>query len=211
MRARFERIGLDFRFNPSEAPFSLYFYRVKDEREFTARVDVLNGDGQRFITRPLNLLASPTARGSVKDLIDELAARFQANWADLIREATQSVVASVQAGRPVEVIEGEIERPPPPAWLCQGLLLKNKPNVWLGAASTGKSTLAKAICAYYASGYRFCDREMEQGVPLYLDWEDDRSDFERVVYDVCRNLGVWPMPRMLWRDMHGYRLRDQVA
>jgi len=212
MRARFERVGLDFRFNPSEVPISLYFYRVKDEREFTARVDVFNGEGARFVTRPLNLLASPTARGSVKELIEELASKFpHPSWADLIREACQSVIASMQAGRPVQVIQGAIERPPPPAWLCQGLLLKNKPNVWLGAASTGKSTLAKAICAYYASGYRFCEREMEQGVPLYLDWEDDRADFERVVHDVCRNLGAWPLPRMLWQDMHGYRLRDQIT
>ena len=210
MRPRFERIGLDFRFNPTEVPASLYFYRVKDgEREFTARVDVVNGEGKRFVTRTINLL---TTRGLTKDLVDELNQKFRyVGWADLMREASQSVIASVQAGRPLEVIQGEIVRPPPPAWLCQGLLLKDKPNVWLGAASTGKSTLAKAICAYYASGYRFCEREMEQGVPLYLDWEDDRADFERVVYDVCRNLGVWPLPKMLWRDMHGYRLRDQIA
>jgi hypothetical protein len=51
---------------------------------------------------------------------------------------------------------------------------------------------------------------MEQGTPLYLDWESDHDDFVRVVYDVCRNLGAYPLPRFVYRDMHGYRLRDQL-
>jgi hypothetical protein len=132
------------------------------------------------------------------------------DWQHLVREATSSVLASHRQGRPFEVIEGHIQRPPPPEWLCQGLLLKNKPNCWLGAASTGKSTLAKAMCAHYASGKPFLGRKMGQGTPLYLDWEDDRMSFERTVYDVCQSLNVYPLPRMLWHDMHGYRLRDQV-
>lgn len=210
MSARFARVGLGFRFSPNEVPAALFFSRVADHRdEVTAQVEVFNAQGHRVITRRINLMSSPT-RGSVKELIDELNGDYHADWRTLLREACQSVLISHASGRPVECIEGEIVRPPPPEWLCRGLLLKNKPNCWLGAASTGKSTLAKAICAYYASGYRFCDREMERGVPLYLDWEDDRAGFERVIYDVCRNLGVWPLPRMLWRDMHGYRLRDQI-
>lgn len=209
--SRFVRVGLGYRFSPHEVPLVLHFSRIHDDpREFTAQVDVFNVEGGRLFTRHTNLMASPS-RGSLKELIDDLDGDcpFPA-WKLLLREACQSVMASHRNGRPVEVIMGEIERPPPPEWLCHGLLLKDKPNCWLGAASTGKSTLAKAICAYYASGWRFCDREMGQGVPLYLDWEDDRADFERTVYDICRNLGVWPLPRMLWRDMHGYRLRDQV-
>ena len=206
----FRRIGLGFEFVPDGVPLLLAFSRPNAARdELSFEVGVRRRDGRTIITRRVNLMASPT-RGSQKELIEELNGLVRADWVTLMREATESVLASHRAGRPFMVTQGEITRPPPPSWLCQGLLLKDKPNCWLGAASTGKSTLAKAMCAYYASGFRFCDREMERGTPLYLDWEDDHESFNRVVFDVCRNLGVWPLPRMLWRDMHGYRLRDQV-
>ena len=210
MSERFKREGMGYRFAPAEVPAVLYFSRPADHRdEITFEVALYTPTGQRVLSRRINLLAG-TTRGSVKDLMDELQGEVSADWRKLLREACESVLASHRAGPPVRVVRGEIQRPPPPAWLCDGLLLKDKPNCWFGAGSTGKSTLAKAVCAYYASGYRFLDRPMEQGVPLYLDWEDDEDSFRRVVHDVCRNLGVWPLPLMLWRDMHGQRLRDQV-
>jgi hypothetical protein len=209
--ARFRREGLAYRFAPAEAPAILHFSRPADHRdELTFEVAVRRPDGNHVLTRRINLLGS-TIRGSMKELIDELTSEVKGpDWKRLLREACESVLASHRAGPPPHFIRGEISRPPPPPWLSQGLALKDKPNVWIGAASTGKSTLAKAFCAYYACGYRFCDRPMEQGVPLFLDWEDDEDAFTRVVHDVCRNLGVWPVPLLIWRDMHGYRLRDQV-
>lgn len=217
MNGKLTRFGLGYRYTPEGAPITLAFSRVADKSsEFPAEVAVYNSHTRdAVITRQVNLKASLT-QGSMAGLIKELDELSRLNggagvdWKAMLREAAESVIASHRAGHPVQAIQGEMQRPPPPAWLSQGLLLKNKPNCWLGAASTGKSTLAKAITAYYAAGYRFCDRPMEQGVPLYLDWEDDRDSFLRVVIDVCRNLGVWPMPLMLWRDMHGYRLRDQI-
>jgi len=214
MNARFRRVGVDFAFAPAEVPVQLRFERVRDRGdEVYTQVAVLTAQGEPVITRHVNLMTGPT-RGAMAELVKEL---HEINtsipmdvWKTLMREAGESVIRAHRKGRPIETIEGAIERPAPPAWLCRGLLLKHKPNCWLGAASTGKSTLAKAMCAYYASGYRFLDREMEKGVPLYLDWEDDLDSFARVVYDVCRNLGVYPLPKMHWRDMHGYRLRDQV-
>jgi hypothetical protein len=209
--ARFAHEGLAYRFAPSEAAAVLLFSRPAEHRdELTFEVAVRRPDGKHVLTRRVNILGS-SIRGNIKELIDELTAEVHGpDWKKLLREAAESVLASHRAGPPVVLVSGEIVRPPPPAWLCDGLLLKNKPNCWLGAASTGKSTLAKAVVAYYAAGFRFCDRPMEQGTPLYLDWEDDEEGFRRSVHDVCRNLGAWPLPRMYWRDMHGRRLRDQV-
>lgn len=208
----FRRVGLDYRFEPEGMPLVLLFQRVRDKGdEVSAQVVVCNQHDQPYVTRHVNLMAGPT-RGAIGELIKELAeidGHDDKAWRLLMREATENVIRAHRMGRPFLSTEGITERPPPPTWLCEGLLLKDKPNCWLGASSTGKSTLAKAMCAYYASGFRFCDRVMEQGTPLYLDWEDDHASFTRVTYDVCQNLGV-PMPRMLWRDMHGYRMRDQL-
>lgn len=215
MSDRFRRLGVGYRFAPAEVPIELGFTRIHDgSSDFTAEVAIYNrGQATAFVTRHVNLKATTSARGSAKDLLEELRhVNGTPKWDELWREASESVIASHRNGRPSQRVQGEFIRPLPPAWLSQGLLLKNKLNCWLGAASTGKSTLAKAICAYYAAGYRFLDREMEQGVPLYLDWEDDFDDFGRVVHDVCRNLGVdtHNLPLMLHRDMHGYKLRDQL-
>lgn len=214
MSERFQRFGVDYRFMPPEVPVTLLFQRVRDKDEsFTCQVGVRTAQGEPVMTRRVDLLAGLNA-GALSNLSKELHELNKATaldeWKALLREAAERVIRAHRQGRPFMHTRGEIERPPPPEWLCQGLLLKGKPNCWLGAASTGKSTLAKAMCAYYASGYRFCDRPMEQGVPCYLDWEDDYDSFNRVVFDICRNLGVWPLPHMIWRDMHGQRLRDQL-
>jgi len=214
MKGTLSRFGLGYRYAPEGVPIILGFSRIGDRgTEFPAELAVYNaGARDATITRQVNLKASLTqgALAGVLKELQELSNGSAVDWKAVLREASESVIASHRAGHPVRVIQGEVKRPPPPSWLAQGLLLKNKPNCWLGAASTGKSTLAKAVCAYYASGYRFCDREMERGVPFYLDWEDDEDSFTRVVIDICSSLGVRPVPLMLWRDMHGYRLRDQI-
>lgn len=210
MSEPFERIGMGYRFAPPGVPAIFRFARP--DRDNACEVRVARHTGEHLVTRRINLLAG-LSRGNTKDLIDELkdlgiadAQRLGA----LMREACESVLASHRGGRPFMHLEGQVARPPNPGWLSVGLLLKGKPNCWLGASSTGKSTLAKAICAYHAAGERFCGRDMEQGVPLYLDWEDDFESFTRTVLDVCANLGLRSLPHMIWRDMHGYRLRDQI-
>lgn len=214
------RFGLGFRYAPEGLPIYLTFSKVNDRStEFQAEVAVFNSHiRDPVIIRQVNLKTSVTGRsGSMAELRNELIemtkkiAGQPVDWDEMLRDAARSVIISHRNGRPFETVQTPLRRPPPPAWLCQGLVLKNKQNTWLGAASTGKSTLAKAICAYYACGYRFCDREMEQGNCLYLDWEDDFESFERVIHDVCRNLGAEPAPgAMSWRNMRGYRLRDQI-
>jgi len=208
---RFDRIGLNYRFAPNEVKLVLDFTRP--DRDGTSwEVAVRRQDGRHVFTRRINLLSSPSV-GNIKALVSELVVDQVGERTlleRLLREACESVLASHRNGQAPFIVEGHVVRPPDPAWLCRGLLLKDKPNCWLGAASTGKSTLAKAVCAYVAAGFRFLDRETEQTTPLYLDWEDDHESFERTVYDICRNLGVWPLPRMLWLGMHGHRLRDRV-
>jgi AAA domain len=205
----FRREGFGYRFDPPGIPAALIFSRITDRRdETTAEVQIVRPDGAHVLRRRINLLSS--GRGSATEFAAELRKEVDIDWKDVLRQGCESVLQAHRSGPEVVTIEGDIEPPPPPQWLCDGLLLKDKPNCWLAAASTGKSTLAKAFCAYYAGGMRFLGRFTECGTPLYLDWEDDEGSFRRVVHDVCRHTGVWPVPRMHWLDMHGRRLRDQI-
>jgi hypothetical protein len=206
----FRKDGLGYTFAPAGAPVVLRFSRFKDSGdELTAEVQVLRPDGQHVMRRRLNLMASG-ARGGVSTLAADLKKEVDIDWTPILRDGCESVIAAERTGRPMQVVSGRLQRPPPPAWLCDGLVLESKLNCWLGAGSTGKSTLAKALCAYYAAGFKFLGRETMQGRPLYLDWEDDQADFERVVADVCKNLGLAELPWMAYRSMRGLRLRDAL-
>ena len=204
----FYREGLGWRFDPPGVPASFYFSRF-DGRD-NAEVEVDNHQGEVVFRRRINLLETGS-RGAAADLAADLKRKAdQYDWLGVLQAGCESVLIQRRSGREVRTISGAIERPPPVPWLVQDLLLKGKINCWLGAASTGKSTLAKMLCVYYACGARFLGREMEQGVPLYLDFEDDEDALRRVVYDVCKHLGVWPVPPLHWIGMHGARLSDQV-
>lgn len=211
-RKVFAREGLGYRFSPPGAPVALLFTRIVDRRdETTAEVQVVSNDGAHLFRRRINLLSS--GRGSAAELAKELSEDIRSvdlSWKQIVRDGCESVLAAHRTGPPLQVVSEHDPEPPPLEWLCDGLILKNKANCWLGAGSTGKSTLAKAFCAYYATGYRFLGRQTERGYPLYLDWEDDYDSYRRVVLDVCRDLGVWPPPRLGYRSMRGFRLRDMV-
>lgn len=210
--SRFEKAGASYRFSPDEVDLSLDFSRP-EQKAASWEVAVRRRSAGHLFTRRITLLTSPRS-GNTKTLIDEIVRMGIGEAALLERlllEACESVLASHRNGHPSQELRGRMRRPPPASWLCQGLLMKDKPNCWLGAASTGKSTLAVAVCVYYASGFRFCDRDTEQGVPMFLDWEEDFDTFQRIVFDVCRNLGVqdeWPP--MVYVPMRGQRLRDRV-
>ncbi len=209
----FRREGLGYRFEPAGVPLVMRFSRLADRRdETTAELAVSRAQGGgHILRRRLNLLAATgsTLKGISEDLASEELG-IDVDWPRVLRDGFESVLDAHRNGVVVESIKGEVQKSAPPSWLCDGLVLKNKVNCWLGAAGTGKSTLAKALCVYYAAGYQFLGHQTEMGVPLYIDWEDDAEDLRRVAHDVCRNLGVWPVPEVLWMNMRGKRLRDHI-
>lgn len=208
----FEREGMGYRFEPAGLPVVMRFSRIADRRdETTAELQIGHATGGHILRRRVNLLT--TAGVTLKSIGEELNSEelgLDVEWSRILRDGFESVLDAHRNGIVVRSVGGEIERPPPPKWLCDGLVLKDKVNCWLGAAGTGKSTLAKTFCVYYAAGFQFLNRHTEKGLALYLDWEDDEEDLKRVAHDTCRNLGVWPVPELLYISMRGKRLRDHV-
>ena len=203
---------MNYRFTPHEVDLQLLFSRP-EQKGTSWEVAVRRRSAGHLFTRRINLLTSSEKAGNTKNLVEEMR---DAGFGDvkllgkLMLECNESVLASHRNGHPAVQLNGPMVRPSGPLWLCGGLLMKNKPNCWLGGASTGKSTLAAAAAVYYATGFRFCDREMEQGVAMYLDWEEDEETFRQIVYDVARNLGVTEWPPIIYVNMHGQRLRDRA-
>jgi len=208
----FKRAGLGFVYAPADAPVSIQFTRLADHKdETTAEVTVVGMDGHPIVRRRINLLGASGIPRNLIDVLEGAGLGVDTDvWQKVIGAGFESVLAAHRDGLVLDFVEGDIKPPPPQAWLCDTLIQKGKLNCWLGAAGTGKSTLAKGLVTYYACGEDFLDKKTDTGVPLYLDWEDDREDFERAVHDVCRSIHHWPIPKMAWVKMRGKRLRDAV-
>ena len=199
--------GIGYRDEPTPG-LVLHYSRLKDHSDETTAELWIERDGVFRSRQRVNLMAGSGPK--VKGVAEALGHHDADESKRLVLDSFERVLQAHRDGLTILTPEGD----PPPfvanEWLCEPLVLKGKVNCWLGAAGSGKSTLAKGLCVYYATGYDFLGLPTDQGVPLYLDWEDDYADFQRVLGQVCRELGVSPVPRTHYVSMRGKRLRDQT-
>jgi hypothetical protein len=209
----FRREGLSFRVEPTQAPIVAWFSNIADSKDKTsAELRITRQDGQFVLRRAVNLLAASgtTFNGIIEDLKEE-SLGIDVDWKRVLRDEFEAVLDAHRNGLVLEAIGGNIQTPRQVEWFCDDLLLKNKMNCWLASAGTGKSTLAKALATCYAAEQPFLGRCMgEPGEVLYLDWEDDKDDFERIAYQICKGMNIWPVPLLNWLSMRGRRMRDHV-
>lgn len=207
--AVFERRGLGWVFRPDYAPVMLTFDRLAERRdEVTAELHIMTRDGGHLARRRINLLGSRVLTDLARDM-DDISRGSEWPWRKILAEGCESALEGFRQGSAVVIVEGELERPKPIQWTCQDIVMANVVNVWVAAASTGKSTLLKAFCLHHALGIPFLGHEMAKGVPLYLDYEDTEENFRRTLYQVAAGLGIKSVPRVLWKRGGG-PLRNQV-
>lgn len=209
--AVFRRFGLGYQYRPPEAPVVMTFDNVSERRgEVRAEVHVESVGGGHILRRYLNLLGS----NSVKDLSRDLAAvpgcdRYP--WPRILESATESIIRAVRLGPDLETYAGVVDRPPPVRWLCDELVMAGVPNVWIAAASTGKSTFSVGLAVCHAAGAPFLGRNVQRGVPLYLDWESDGDDFREKAWLVSRWLGLPAVPAVHRLPMRGAASANAAA
>jgi hypothetical protein len=205
----FKRFGLGFQYRPPEAPVVMTFGSVSEKRgEVRAELHVEKADGGHVLRRYLNLLGSTSLKDLVRDLT-EVGGGYP--WSTILEAATESIIRAIRVGPELETYGGAMDRPPGICWLCKGLVMAGVPNVWIAAASTGKSTFAAALCVCHAVGAPFLDRETTRGVPLYLDWESDADDFREKIWLVSRWLGLREVPTVHRLAMRGPAIQSAAA
>ena len=206
----FRQEGLGYRFEPIEAAIIGRISRL-DRDGAKGELHITRADGRFILRRQVNLLASTGATlKSLEDDLKEEELGADVDWKRLLRHEFEAVLDAHRNGLVMETVGGDIAPPPPIEWLYGDLVLKNKVNCWLAAAGTGKSTLAKALCVCHSAGLPFLGRDGPMGRALYLDWEDDKDDLERVAYEVCRGMNLWPVPQIHWIRMRGKRIADHL-
>ena len=197
---RFKRHGLGWQYRPPEAPVVMTFSSVSERRgEVRAEIHVQSATtGGHMLRRYLNLLGSR----SLDDLAKDLASRDGGGsfpWRSILEAATESIIQALRVGPDIESYEGIADRPPGISWLCEGLVMANVPNVWLAAASTGKSTFSALLALCHALGQPFLGRPTTKGIALYLDWESTGDDLAEKLWLGSRWFGLSKTPSGVYR------------
>ena len=203
---RLSKDGLGWVFRPAEAPVTFGFSRIVERSsEITAELLVQTVGGKlqpaaHVLRRRVNLLGSRTPADLAKDLdLSTGAAGWP--WRQIVESAFASVIEAHREGEREQLLGGKRIAPPPPRHLIDGLLIANVANTWFGPGGTGKSTAAVTACVAHVLGYELAGRAVEQGVALYLDWEDEEEAFERILWEVSRGYGLDESARVYWRRM----------
>ena len=202
---RLSKDGLGWVFLPAEAPVSFGFSRIVERSsEITAEllVQAIGGAGgpAHVLRRRVNLLGSRTPADLAKDLdLSTNGAGWP--WRSIVESAFASVIEAHREGEREQLLGGKRVAPPAPRHLIDGLLIANVANTWFGPGGTGKSTAAVAACVAHVLGYPMAGRHTEQGVALYLDWEDEEEAFERILWEVSRGYELEESARVYWRRM----------
>jgi hypothetical protein len=193
--APFRRFGLGWQYRPPEAPVVMTFSSVSERRgEVRAEIHVQSViSGGHMLRRYLNLLGSRSLDDLAKDLSNrDGGVGFP--WRSILEAATESIVQALRVGPDIESFGGITDRPPGISWLCEGLVMANVPNVWLAAASTGKSTFSALLALCHALGQPFLGRPTQQGTTLYLDWESTGDDLAEKLWLGSRWYGLSRVP-----------------
>ena len=176
--------------NPSVGVRITFDRMFERKDELRAELHITDFEDGHLARRQLNLLGARTISDLSRDLRSLIPETKDIAWEHILSSAIESVVQKFRRREDLEEYVGRIESPKPVTWLIEDLLMRDVLNVWLGAAATGKSTLAAAACVYHALGRPFLGRRTERGTPLYLDYESTADDFQEKVHDVLAGEGV---------------------
>lgn len=200
-RPIFERAGLGWVFRPPDTLIDIKFTRLREKSDGISAEIHVTYNGEHMLHRMTNLLGA-TAIDQVAKTLTQEGGGTKEQWQHWLIVAYERTIRAYRRGVPAEVISGPVEPAAPVRMQCDPLVMADVTNTWVGSAGTGKSTFAKAYCVCHALGVHFLGHPVEQGVPMYLDYEDTRENFLRVVDHVLRGMDYTNRPTMLYRRMH---------
>lgn len=140
---------------------------------------------------------------SKKDLVKELEDRYplpERQWTSMVEQLCLISLDSCRKGKPAKEVWPALdgEEIPQAELLVQPLLYKDKPTIFFGEGSTGKSYLALTLAIlaqlpYYDNPLWLSPK---QANALFLDYESDEAEFKKRLTLLERGFGLAPAPIM---------------
>lgn len=145
-----------------------------------------------------------------KSLATYLGNRWRGDWAEMLEDACQLLLATKRRGEPFAEVGREPKQATTPK-LLEPVLLRDAPAILFGPGGTGKSTLASAIAVSVAAGVEIVPGWLpaEPAPVLYLDWEGTRAACNDRLAAICRGAEIDPPNGVYYRRCSG-SLADQV-
>ena len=150
----------------------------------------------------INLLSASSKHSQVKEL-ERL--RDDVPWADALTWVTHLTIETARQGEPVQKIWASEEDTLTPNYLLEPILYLSHPTVIFGDYGSLKSLFALIIG--YVAQLPYSDNKLglitpkESTICLYLDYEDDPSNFRRRWSAIEKGFGIKaPMP-IIYRRM----------
>lgn len=140
---------------------------------------------------------------SKKDLVKELEDRYplpEGQWTSMVEQLCLISLDNHRKGKPAKEVWPALdgEEIPQAELLVQPLLYKDKPTIFFGEGSTGKSYLALTLAIltqlpYYDNPLWLSPKQTNA---LFLDYEADEAEFKKRLTLLERGFGLAPAPIM---------------
>ncbi len=190
------RIG-GYLFTWNEEKLEIELSHLKEQKngslhcQLTARTKA-NGYAPHLLQSAFNL----TSLRGRQEIKRELVKRYHPegiNWDEILEQICVLAVKSQSISSPAVELWGDPTiYTPPPEFLIEPLLLKNKPNLFFGDGGTLKSFTA--LLTGILTALPWTDNELglkpQKSNTLILDWEDDRATFQRRLNLLLKGLGL---------------------
>jgi hypothetical protein len=187
--------GMGYRYTNTEHQIVMEFSYLHGGDEPSAEIVVsttLPGTPGHLTLQRIRLNGATSKKGLVTTLMP-LAPSVP--WSDLVEIACTGVIYAMRKGTRIEIgaeFVGDIA----PTWLVDQLIMERKLNALFGPGGSGKGYLSLAMAVAVQSGKPFAGYATQQTNVLYLDWEDDKQEFDQRVTAICRG---WSLPFVAMR------------
>lgn len=156
-------------------------------------VESIEGDAPTFLHQGTYRIDDPNDENKlVKELFTlspETREMGQWVWKEQVRLFFAAVVhherdgvAWTRIGR-LDMVDDNVD-------VIQDLIQTGDPTILYGRGAATKGIIATALAVHIALGRDFITLRTTQGVPMYLDWEDNATRLNQRVQGICRGLGL---------------------
>ena len=184
------------------------FASVLPQRGSLAADVTIRADGTSFRTR-LNLMSASARQAWIREA-KGVFSNLEIDWAPTLNQAISMITDAVFVEDTLSD-QATAEDPPAYRFLVQDTVPEGAVSLWFGDGSSMKTTSLLHLSTCVAYGRNWAGRETIPTKMMFLDYENDETNFVRYTRRIQDGLGIRPEKgRMFYENARGVALSDLV-